>query len=79
MTWQTIDTAPDDETPILIAMPLVASECHPEKPKGELLYWKCACVSGEDVRDDIYLDDAGYSASEFSHWKPVGEFPEIIE
>ena len=70
MTWQTIDTAPDDETPILIAMPLAASGAR---------YWKCACVMGEDVHDDTYLDDAGYNASDFTHWKPVGEFPEIKE
>ena len=79
MTWQPIETAPNDETDILIVVPVVASGFHPEKPKGELLYWECACVLGEDVHDDTYLDDAGYNASDFTHWKPVGEFPEIKE
>ena len=70
MTWQPIETAPDDGTMILIALPI--------KESG-VRYWRCACVPGHDVHDDIYLDDVGYSTSDFSHWKPVGEFPEIIE
>ena len=59
---------------------------HPTKPP-ERICWECVCACGSDVHDDVYFDecdaygyaDPKYKASQFTHWRPVGEFPKIIE